>query len=89
MRTSKQQQHIEEQIAVSTSLGLGFALSLIPTAGLGSLAALIIGLRARKKILAAPHVLAGLGMALWCIVAGSVGLVASVCILGALVLSTS
>lgn len=89
MRTSEQQQQIDEQIALSKSLGLGLALSMIPTAGLGSLAAIIIGLRAQKKIETSKYELTGRGVALWCIVVGGIGLVASVCVLGFMVLPLS
>jgi hypothetical protein len=82
-----QQQQIDEQVALSKSLGLGFALSVIPAAGAGSIAALIIGLRAQKRIKASKHELTGRGMALWCVIVGSLGLAASICILGWMILS--
>lgn len=87
MRTPEQEQEMSEQITLSKSLGLGFALSVIPTAGIGSVAAIIIGLRARKKIATSRYELTGSGMAAWCVVVGSIGLIMSICLLGSMVLS--
>ena len=78
---------MNEQIALSKSLGLGFALSVMPTAGLGSIAAIIIGLRARKKIATSRYELTGSGMAAWCIIVGAIGLIVSICFLGSALLS--
>jgi hypothetical protein len=87
MRTPEQEQEMSEQIALSKSLGLGFALSVVPTAGVGSIAAIVIGLRARKKIATSRYELTGSGMAAWCIIVGSLGLIMSVGFLGSMVLS--
>lgn len=54
-------------------LGLGFALSVSWAGGVGSLAALVIGFRARKMIKQAGGEVVGMKMAWWCIVAGAVG----------------
>ncbi|MEO5958195.1 MAG: hypothetical protein ABIR80_03700 [Opitutaceae bacterium] len=69
---------IAEQIALSKSLALGFALSLLPVAGVGSIVAIVIGIRARKTIEASGEKLVGLGIAAWCIGAGVIGLIANV-----------
>ena len=55
-------------------LGVGFALSLYPTAGVGSLIALLIGVRALRIIRQSKGEVAGRGMAWWCIAVGAVGL---------------
>jgi hypothetical protein len=73
MLTPDEKRQIEEQIKLSKSLGLGFALSLIPLYGVGSVAALVIGFRAKKRIAASQGRLAGAGMAAWCIIVGSAG----------------
>lgn len=87
MRTPEQEQEMSEQIVLSKSLGLGFALSIIPTAGIGSIAAIVIGFRARKKIATSRYELTGSGIAAWCIVVGSIGLIMSIGFLGFMVLS--
>ena len=61
------------QMRVSRMLGVGFALSLVWAGGVGSLAALAAGLRARKIIRESGGAAAGMGLAWWCIVAGAVG----------------
>ena len=58
------------QVRLSTLLGYGFALSLLGTGGLGSLAAFVIGLVARERIKKSGGHLVGLGLAWWCIVVG-------------------
>lgn len=58
------------QIKVSVLLGYGFALSLQPLGGLGSLAALLIGLEARRRIRRSGGRLGGIRLAWWCIVVG-------------------
>ena len=54
-------------------LGLGFVLSIAGVGGLGSLAALVIGLRARRTIRESGGEVSGMRMAWWCIVVGAVG----------------
>ena len=54
-------------------LGCGFAFSLVASGGVGSLAALVIGLRARGLIKKSGGELAGLWMAWWCIIVGGLG----------------
>jgi hypothetical protein len=61
------------QMRVSKLLGFGFALSVVWVGGLGSLAALFIGLRARKLIKDSGGELAGMRLAWWCIIAGACG----------------
>jgi hypothetical protein len=56
-------------------LSMGFSLSLVGVAGLGSLVALIIGLRALTVINRSPVELAGKWMAWWCIIIGGLGAV--------------
>jgi hypothetical protein len=75
MRTAEEKIQMEAQIALSKSLAMGFAFSLLPVAGLGSIAAIVIGLRARKKIEASNGRLVGMGMVTWCILVGAFGLV--------------
>lgn len=65
---------MERQIRVGKMLGLGFACSLIWAGGVGSLIALIIGLRARKIIKRSSGQVSGIRMAWWCIVVGAFGL---------------
>lgn len=78
MITAEDRSQIEAQIALSKSLGLGVALSLLPVAGLGSIASIVIGVRARKKIKESADKLSGSGVAAWCIVVGSLGLLANI-----------
>jgi hypothetical protein len=78
MLTTDEKSQIEKQVALSKGLGLGVALSLLPVAGIGSLAAIIIGARAKKKIKESGGQLAGGWMASWCVVVGTVGLIANV-----------
>ena len=63
------------QIRVGRLLGLAFPLTLMPLGGLGSLAALVLGLRALALIRRSGGRLAGLRLAWWCIVAGALGAV--------------
>jgi len=65
------------QMRVSRMLGFGFALSLAWTGGVGSLIALVNGLRARRLIKESGGRLAGTKMALWCIISGAVGVLAA------------
>jgi hypothetical protein len=61
------------QVRVGKMLGDGFAFSLVGMGGIGSLIALVIGLRARGIIKRAGGELSGLRLAWWCIIAGGVG----------------
>ena len=81
MITAEERSQIEAQIVLSKSLGLGVALSLLPSAGLGSVAAIVIGMRAKKKIKESGDKLVGSGMASWCVAVGYVGLIANVVLL--------
>jgi hypothetical protein len=81
MLSAEEQSQVDAQVALSKRLALGFALSLLPVAGLGSLAAIVIGLRAWKKIEASNQKLVGGGLATWCVVAGVVGLLANALLL--------
>jgi len=64
---------LERQVRLSKMLSMGFALSLVGAAGLGSLAALLIGLKALTVINRSPVELAGKWMAWWCIIVGGLG----------------
>lgn len=64
---------LQQQIEVSKMLGRGFAFSLIWLGGIGSLAAVVIGLRARSIILKSNNEISGLRMAWWCIIVGVIG----------------
>jgi hypothetical protein len=61
------------QVQVSKTLGLGFALSITGIFGIGSLVALMIGLKTRRIINNSEGRLSGSRMALWCIIAGALG----------------
>lgn len=61
------------QVRVSKMLGYGFAFSLVWAAGVGSIIALIIGLRARKLIRKSNDEISGIKMAWWCIIVGAAG----------------
>lgn len=52
-------------------LAMGFVLTLQPMAGLGSLAAVILGLKALLIINRSTIKLVGVWMAWWCLVVGS------------------
>jgi hypothetical protein len=54
-------------------LAMGFALSLVGAAGLGSLAALLIGAKALITITRSSADLAGKWMAWWRIIVGGIG----------------
>lgn len=76
--TPEENQRLATQIALSKRLSLGIALSLLPSLGLGSLAAIWIGISAYKKIKASNGELTGIWAARWCMCAGFVGLVLSI-----------
>ncbi|MFL6229514.1 MAG: hypothetical protein ACJ741_12120 [Pyrinomonadaceae bacterium] len=59
-----------EQIKLSVLLCHGFAFSLVSLGGLGSLAAFVIGLLARRRIKNSSGQLVGLRLAWWCIIVG-------------------
>ncbi|HUQ32415.1 MAG TPA: hypothetical protein VM095_09855 [Pyrinomonadaceae bacterium] len=67
---------LSQQVRVSKLLGLGFILTIVPMVGIGSLAALFIGLKAKSIIQQSNSEIAGIRMAWWCIIAGAVGVVA-------------
>lgn len=62
------------QVRLCKLLGVAFALSLMGLSGLGSLVALIQGLRARRIIKQHQGRLGGAILAWWCIVVGALGL---------------
>jgi hypothetical protein len=64
---------LERQVRLSKMLSMGFALSLVGVGGLGSLAALLIGLKALTVINRSPVELVGKWMAWWCIIIGALG----------------
>jgi len=66
---------LERQVRLSKMLAMGFSLSLVGAAGLGSLAAFFIGLKALTVIDRSPVELAGKWMAWWCIIVGGLGAV--------------
>lgn len=63
------------QARVSRMLGIGFAFSIVWLSGLGSLIALIIGLRARRIIMQSEEQISGIRLAWWCIIVGGLGVV--------------
>jgi uncharacterized BrkB/YihY/UPF0761 family membrane protein len=65
--------NLERQVKVSKMLSLGFVLSMVGVGGLGSLAALIIGLKAQRLIKQSNGEVAGMRMAWWCIIVGGLG----------------
>jgi hypothetical protein len=62
---------LEEQVRVSKMLGVGFACSILGIGGIGSLIALVIGLRAKRIIQRWNGELNGINMAVvyccWCL----------------------
>jgi hypothetical protein len=64
---------LERQVRLSKMLAMGFALSLVGAGGLGSLAALLIGLKALTVINRSHVELVGKWMAWWCIIIGALG----------------
>jgi hypothetical protein len=68
---------LEQQVRVSQMLGTGFAFSITGLAGIGSLIALIIGLRALRIINQSNGVIVGVAMAWWCIIMGALGTIIS------------
>ncbi|HEX8887602.1 MAG TPA: hypothetical protein VF779_00390 [Pyrinomonadaceae bacterium] len=66
---------LKAQVKVSKTLANGFIFSIVWLGGVGSLVALISGLRARKMIQRYKGELTGIGMAWWCIIVGSLGVI--------------
>ena len=64
---------LEQQVKVSRTLGLAFALSITGIGGIGSFVALVLGWRALRVIKAASGRISGRWMAWWCILAGALG----------------
>lgn len=78
MLSAEEQAQVDVQISLSKSLSLGLVFSILTVGGLGSVAAIWIGVRGWKKIKASDRKLVGSGIATWCIVAGVVGLLANI-----------
>lgn len=66
---------LELQIRVSKLLSCGFVFSIFWMGGLGSLIAFICGLKALKLIRQSKGELAGIELALWCIIVGGAGMI--------------
>jgi hypothetical protein len=64
---------LEQQVKVSRMLATGFAFSIVWMGGIGSLIALVLGLRARKIIQQSNGEIVGIKMAWWCIIVGALG----------------
>jgi uncharacterized membrane protein len=64
---------LELQIRVSKILCLGFVFTIMSLGGLGSLVALILGLKARKIINQSHGEIIGIRLAWWCIIIGALG----------------
>ena len=62
------------QVKLDSTLKWGIILSVLWLAGIGSLFALIVGIRAGKAIKASKGSLVGRGRALWCLIVGGIGL---------------
>jgi hypothetical protein len=63
------------QARASKMLRIGFAFSIVWLSGLGSLIALIIGLRARRIIMQSEEEIWGIRLAWWCIIVGVLGVI--------------
>ena len=66
---------LEQQVRVSRMLAYGFIFSLGWLAGVGSLIALIQGLRAMRIIRHSHGQLTGTNLAWWCIITGALGVI--------------
>ena len=64
---------LEQQIRVSKMLADGFIFSIVWLFGIGSLIALIKGLRAMRIIQQSNGELTGTAMSWWCIIVGGLG----------------
>ena len=69
------------QASLDRLLRWGIVFSIVWLAGAGSLIALLAGRKAKKEIGASGGELEGSGRAMWCVVVGTIGLVAWVPIL--------
>ena len=78
MLSPEEKTKLETQSALSKSLALGLMFTVLPAAGVGSIAAIWIGIRGRKKIQESNGDLVGAGVATWCIYVGALGLVANI-----------
>lgn len=67
---------LQAQVRVCKLLGIAFGFSLVHISGLGSLIALVLGLRAWRLIKGSPHPLHGGFLLWWSLVAGAVGTLA-------------
>jgi len=65
---------LELQVQLCKILGVAFALSLVRLSGLGSLIALVLGLRVLRVIKHRQGRVGSLLLAWWCIIAGAFGL---------------
>ena len=63
-----------DQIQIDKILKWGIVFSIIWLAGLGSLFAILLGLKARKAINASNGTLIGIGRVRWCLIVGVLGL---------------
>ena len=66
-------ENLEQQIRVSKMLATGFVLSIVWIGGIGSLASVILGLRARRIIKQSKAEVVGIRLAWWCILEGTLG----------------
>jgi hypothetical protein len=62
---------LELQVKTSRMLSLGFTLSIVWLLGVGSLIAVILGLKGRRIVKQSDGKIRGLKMAWWCIIVGS------------------
>ena len=62
------------QSQLDRMLKWGIVFSLFWLAGVGSLVAVVLGLKARKAIAASNGILAGSGRVRWCLIVGVLGL---------------
>lgn len=69
----KDAKKLEQQVKVSRMLATGFVLSIVWIGGIGSLAAIILGLRARRIIKQSKGEIIGIKLAWWCILEGALG----------------
>jgi hypothetical protein len=73
IETERLNSDLDRQVRVSRMLGLAFALSITGIGGLGSLFALMLGVKARRIIRKSDVPIAGGMMAWWCIFLGALG----------------
>ena len=69
------QHNLAEQIKLSKLLSRGFIFSIVWLGGVGSLIALVSGIRALVLIRRSNSRLAGSAMAWWCVVVGGLGVI--------------